>query len=125
MTFYQFEKLLSDEKYFKNFINKKIKINSFPENIKISQLLKKKGPAIYVVDTCRAYRKVTYVGDMIHVAPSRKKGFGALSVRRNGVKKALSKMKPDTRKKYEERIMNALQTIPKLTLKEQTISETI
>ena len=125
MTFYQFEKLLTDEKYFRNFINKKVKINSFTENIKISQLLEKKGPAIYVIDTCRAYRKVTYVGDMIHVAASRKKGFGALSVRRDGVKKALSKMKPDNRKKYEERITNALQTIPKLTIKERTVSETI
>lgn len=125
MTYYQFEKLLTDEQYFKNFIDKKIKINNSSQTIKISNLVTSKGPAIYIIDTCRAYRKVTLVKNILHFAGSKKKGFGAISVRRDGIKKALSKMDPETRAKYEERLMNALETIPKLSMNEQMRRELI
>ena len=125
MTYYQFEKLLTDEQYFKNFIDKKIKVNNFSPNVKISDLVTSKGPAIYIIDTCRAYRKVTIEKDILHVASSKKKGFGALSVHRAGIKKALSKMDPEMRAKYKERLMNALETIPKLSMRESSRGEYI
>jgi len=125
MSYYQFEKLLTDEQYFKNFIDKKIKINNSSQTIKISDLMSSKGPAIYVIDTCRAYRKVTFVKDILRVEGSKKKGFGALSVRRSDMKKSLSKLNPQTCAKYEERLLNALKTIPTLSMIEQTRRELI
>ena len=125
MSYYHFEKLSTDENYFKKFIDKKIKVNTYSEKIKISNFVKNKGPAIYIIDTCRAYRKVTYVDGIFHVNASKAKGFGELRVNSRVVQKTLDEMRPEMRKNYEERLQNAMKTIRKLRVVENTRTELI
>lgn len=126
MSYQQFERLLTDKSYFTNFVNRRVNVNSAaPADIQISELVREQGAGIYVIDTCRAHRKVTIHKDVVHVAPSRKKGFKGLQVRMGSVKKMLSGMKPETRQKYEPRITNAMRIIPELRRREQVRTELI
>ena len=126
ISYQQFVRLMTDEAYFRNFVNKRVRLNNPPADIKISDLVHERGPGIYVIDTCRAFRKVTITGGIIEVAPSAKKKRKALRIRegRSGIKK-LSRLSPDTRRNYEQLITNAMGTIGDLKRRETVRAEHI